>query len=65
MSVGQKVFLQVPEIYHDSKRRELMTDFCKRSLIIHEQLRGKIAIQSKVSLETRDDLATVYTPGLA
>ena len=42
-----------------------MTDFYERSLIIHEQLRGKLAIQTKVPLETRDDLATVYTPGVA
>ena len=42
-----------------------MTDFYERSLIIHEQLHGKLAIQIKVPLETRDDLATVYTPGVA
>ena len=42
-----------------------MPDFAQKSLIIHEQLRGKIAINSKLPLETVEDLATVYTPGVA
>jgi len=42
-----------------------MTDFSERSLILHEQLRGKIAIHSKMPIESRDDLSVAYTPGLA
>jgi malate dehydrogenase (oxaloacetate-decarboxylating) len=42
-----------------------MTDFFERSLIIHEQLRGKIALHSKVPVASRDDLALAYTPGVA
>jgi len=42
-----------------------MTDYSERSLIVHEQLRGKIAISGKLPLETRDDLSIAYTPGVA
>lgn len=42
-----------------------MADFFERSLIIHEQLRGKLGIQSRVPILTRDDLAVAYTPGVA
>jgi malate dehydrogenase (oxaloacetate-decarboxylating) len=40
-------------------------DFFERSLIIHEQLRGKIGIHSKLPLENSDDLSLAYTPGVA
>lgn len=40
-------------------------DYSERSLIIHEQLRGKIAVTGKVPLDTIDDLSTIYTPGVA
>ena len=42
-----------------------MTDFYDRSLIIHERLHGKVGTIAKVALETKDDLAIVYTPGVA
>jgi len=42
-----------------------LTDFYERSLIIHEQLRGKIGIFSKVPVQSREDLAIAYTPGVA
>ena len=34
-----------------------MTDFFDRSLIVHEQLRGKIGIVSKMPVRNTDDLA--------
>lgn len=37
----------------------------ERSLIIHEQLRGKIGVNSKLKVETKDDLSIAYTPGVA
>jgi malate dehydrogenase (oxaloacetate-decarboxylating) len=40
-------------------------DFFERSLIVHEQLRGKLALHSKVPVLTRDDLSIAYTPGVA
>lgn len=40
-------------------------DFFERSLIIHEQLRGKIALHSKIPVTSRDDLSLAYTPGVA
>ena len=43
----------------------MKADFFERSLMIHEQLRGKISTIPKLPLETREDLATVYTPGVA
>jgi len=40
-------------------------DFNKLSLEMHEQKQGKIEIRSKIRVETRDDLSTAYTPGVA
>lgn len=40
-------------------------DYNKLSLEKHEQYQGKIAISSKVPLDTQDDLATYYSPGVA
>ncbi len=42
-----------------------MHDFDRRSLIVHEQLRGKIGVHSKAPVRSRDDLSLVYTPGVA
>jgi malate dehydrogenase (oxaloacetate-decarboxylating) len=42
-----------------------MIDYAKASLKLHAKHRGKIAVTSKVSLKTRDDLSTAYTPGVA
>jgi len=42
-----------------------MSEFFERSLIIHEQLRGKIGIVGKMSVTSRDDLSLAYTPGVA
>ena len=42
-----------------------MTDFFERSLIVHEQLRGKLSVQSRVPILSRDDLSIAYTPGVA
>lgn len=35
------------------------------ALKLHEESKGKIAVASKVSVKTRDDLSTAYTPGVA
>ena len=40
-------------------------DFKAESLKLHEQHRGKVAIQSKVKVKTREDLSAAYTPGVA
>ena len=42
-----------------------MTDFYERSAIIHEQLRGKIGVVSKMPIRSLDDLSIAYTPGVA
>ena len=42
-----------------------MADFFERSLIIHEQLRGKIGVVGKMPITNRDDLSLSYTPGVA
>ena len=42
-----------------------MTDFFDRSLVLHEQLRGKISVQNKLPIGSRDDLSLAYTPGVA
>ncbi|MGL5315112.1 MAG: NAD(P)-dependent malic enzyme [Peptostreptococcaceae bacterium] len=40
-------------------------DYNKLSLEMHENKKGKIEVISKVSVKTRDDLSTAYTPGVA
>ena len=42
-----------------------MTDYFERSLILHEQLRGKISVQNKLPIGSREDLSLAYTPGVA
>ncbi|MBK1835346.1 NAD(P)-dependent malic enzyme [Roseibacillus ishigakijimensis] len=39
--------------------------FGERSLIVHEQLRGKIAVTSKLPVATTEDMSIAYTPGVA
>ncbi|KIR03337.1 NADP-dependent malic enzyme [Lachnospiraceae bacterium TWA4] len=40
-------------------------DYNKAALKMHEENSGKIEVVSKVKVETRDDLSTAYTPGVA
>lgn len=40
-------------------------DYKKLALEMHEKNRGKIEVISKVTVETKDDLSTAYTPGVA
>lgn len=40
-------------------------DYAERSLVVHEQLRGKIGIFNKLPVKTTDDLSIAYTPGVA
>lgn len=42
-----------------------MVDYDQMAIDLHAKHRGKIAVQSKVPLETMDDLSTAYTPGVA
>ena len=42
-----------------------MPDYFEESLFLHEKLRGKIAIQPKMNVRTKDDLSLVYSPGVA
>jgi malate dehydrogenase (oxaloacetate-decarboxylating) len=40
-------------------------DIYEKSLALHKQLRGKIAITSKMSVTNKNDLALAYSPGVA
>jgi malate dehydrogenase (oxaloacetate-decarboxylating) len=40
-------------------------DYTTESVVLHRKARGKISIESKVSLADRDDLSLAYTPGVA
>lgn len=42
-----------------------MTDSFERSLILHEQLSGKIGVMNKVPIRCEEDLSVAYTPGVA
>jgi len=48
-----------------NKFKKNMSDVYQNSLKMHEKYRGKLAIVSKVSLLTKDDLSLAYTPGVA
>lgn len=43
----------------------LNPDIYERSAIVHEQLRGKIKLVSKMPVQSTDDLSLAYTPGVA
>ncbi len=40
-------------------------DYYKKSAALHKKLKGKLEIRSKSKIKNRDDLSTVYTPGVA
>ena len=40
-------------------------DYKEKALKMHEELKGKLEIKSRVSLKDKDDLALAYTPGVA
>ena len=40
-------------------------DYFKKSIALHKNHQGKIEIGLKVSVKSKDDLATIYTPGVA
>jgi malate dehydrogenase (oxaloacetate-decarboxylating) len=40
-------------------------DYNKLALEMHESLKGKLSVISKKKLETKEDLSTAYTPGVA
>lgn len=40
-------------------------DYAKEALKMHEKWRGKITVEVKAPLETKDDLSIAYTPGVA
>ncbi len=40
-------------------------DYNAASLKMHEEAKGKLEVALKVKLETKDDLSTAYTPGVA
>lgn len=42
-----------------------MKDFKKLAIQKHSEYKGKLAVKSKVPLNSKDDLSTYYTPGVA
>src|SRR3989344_2455830 len=42
-----------------------MKDYNKIALELHEKLKGKLEIVSKIKIKSKDDLSTAYTPGVA
>ena len=40
-------------------------DYSKEALKLHEENGGKVAVVSKIKINSRDDLSTAYTPGVA
>lgn len=44
---------------------EKQMDNNEESLALHEAKKGKISVESKVSIDTRKNLGLAYTPGVA
>ncbi|HMB97117.1 MAG TPA: hypothetical protein VKM36_01435, partial [Balneolaceae bacterium] len=44
---------------------EKQPDYGEKSLLAHEKYGGKLAITSKMPLESQEDLSIAYTPGVA
>ncbi|MFZ2187219.1 MAG: NADP-dependent malic enzyme [Candidatus Moraniibacteriota bacterium] len=42
----------------------LKNNFAKKAMAVHKKLRGKIMIQPKAKMTTKDDLSVYYTPGV-
>jgi malate dehydrogenase (oxaloacetate-decarboxylating) len=42
-----------------------MSDYKEEAIKLHKQLQGKVGIALKADVVSRDDLSTVYTPGVA
>ena len=42
-----------------------MPDYNKMALALHKEKRGKISVESKVEVKTKEDLSIAYTPGVA
>lgn len=40
-------------------------DIFERSIRLHEELRGKITVENKLDIRTKDDLSLAYSPGVA
>ena len=40
-------------------------NYYEQALIEHKKYAGKVEVSSRVPLETRDDMATYYSPGVA
>lgn len=40
-------------------------DYAKQSLKMHQKWRGKLSIEPKMSVKTREDMSLAYTPGVA
>ena len=42
-----------------------MSDYFKESVDLHHKLKGKISIENKMEVDTKEDLSRVYSPGVA
>jgi malate dehydrogenase (oxaloacetate-decarboxylating) len=40
-------------------------DYNKEALKVHEELKGKLVVNSKIKLKTKEDFSVAYTPGVA
>ena len=49
----------------EEQKEDSKPDYNQLALDMHSQLKGKLEVISKKKLETKDDLSTAYTPGVA
>tara|TARA_B100000676_G_scaffold40156_1_gene38014 strand:- start:1490 stop:2695 length:1206 start_codon:yes stop_codon:yes gene_type:complete len=51
--------------HQPKEKKKTVTDYFEKSLIMHQQLKGKVGIHNKLPIGSRDDLSVAYTPGVA
>jgi malate dehydrogenase (oxaloacetate-decarboxylating) len=51
--------------YIIKKQEEIIMDYAKESLRLHEEWKGKIEVIATVPVASKDDLSLAYTPGVA
>jgi len=52
-------------VYRNKKQEEIIMDYAKESLRLHEEWKGKIEVIATVPVASKDDLSLAYTPGVA
>ncbi len=45
-------------------KKVVKKDYAKMALVLHKKLKGKLSVEVKGKLETKDEWSTMYSPGV-